>query len=886
MAKNDDVLGRSMFAENAATSSPLIPPIMGGMTAEGTGITSGLNPEEAMSQIAAGVEQVNQGIDMAEDYEGIMNVIRGDQLSMADRRKELESYVGSVDASKTPESVITLLQPTFQSMDLAEAQAQSQDNQMAMGQPNMAMGQPNMAMGQPNNMGGGITDLPLLEADSTNTAVNIQPSNQNEAMARMAMGEQPIRAYTGAAVNISDNNFATPVPINIPFQGDYTEGPVGLQTRPDLTNVNEDVENFWKMYSQRVEGFKPDIDEALEKRMNLAQPFLTPQKTTEQYRTELQNLLGQGDSDAAATNAYLELMKYGANVANSPGNLLQALTTPAPEFAEGLQTIAANKAAQDRQIAIGAYEAEQGDIKAQRSEKLGLLNQVINETMSTERDLLSNMLAINMKSVDAGITLAQDEQKLVNAAILETFESNMTFAGKSSETWGKTLADGTMDLKAVRYDAEGPYYIQNGAKVRPEGYQPIDAATLSAISQSGGIDKTGSKPKSILIPNPNKLGGYEQVDGVWYPAVGKAFYKRFNPNTGVYEDAEMPPGSIIGKMDDVMTIKQTDDGITKISWKLGPLQGKTTLSAMKLIDEREFLPMNDANGNVVDSDIPNPDFGKEIVINRGPNQHLLKPAKFNKEGRLVDGMEFVRPGTSEIRSDKPFEALDKSIRTDITQKIIHQTRAVESLEALLFAANEGHLSGVRTQLGQFTTGLQTWNAMSSANDFWENGAEFLDTTRAQQYLKLARKDLQMAMALSTRFNQQEQNIIAGFLEGNIKDPGKFKEEIQVLYYKMRNRLEANSAIAENRQPMRLEMPPRGTNKDPWRIDERPSRSYLQRMTNTGGKETLVGQHWEASGLYMYDTFAGMNAFPAAKLQEFADNPNKMFSGKFTEEMIK
>ena len=137
MAKNDDVLGRSMFAENAATSSPLIPPIMGGMTAEGTGITSGLNPEEAMSQIAAGVEQVNQGIDMAEDYEGIMNVIRGDQLSMADRRKELESYVGSADASKTPESVITLLQPTFQSMDLAEAQAQSQDNQMAMGQPNI-----------------------------------------------------------------------------------------------------------------------------------------------------------------------------------------------------------------------------------------------------------------------------------------------------------------------------------------------------------------------------------------------------------------------------------------------------------------------------------------------------------------------------------------------------------------------------------------------------------------------------------------------------------------------------------------------------------------------------------------------------------------------------
>ena len=118
MATNDDVLGRSMFAENSANSSPLIPPIMGG--AEGTGITSGLEPEQAMNQIAMGVEKVNSGIDMAEDYEGIMNVIRGDNLSMGDRRKELETYVGPTDAKKTPESVITLLQPTLQSMALAE----------------------------------------------------------------------------------------------------------------------------------------------------------------------------------------------------------------------------------------------------------------------------------------------------------------------------------------------------------------------------------------------------------------------------------------------------------------------------------------------------------------------------------------------------------------------------------------------------------------------------------------------------------------------------------------------------------------------------------------------------------------------------------------------
>ncbi len=875
MAKNDDVLGRSMFAENAATSSPLIPPIMGGMTAEGTGITSGLNPEEAMSQIAAGVEQVNQGIDMAEDYEGIMNVIRGDQLSMADRRKELESYVGSADASKTPESVITLLQPTFQSMDLAEAQAQSQDNQMAMGQPNMGMGQPNME--QPN-MGGGITALPLLQADSTNTAVNIQPSNQNEAMARMAMGEQPIRAYTGAAVNISDNNFTKPATINIPTQGTYSQGPEGLMTTPDYSTVQADSDAFFDIFNKRIQDYKPNIDDSFKKRMELAKPYLTPEKTTEQYRTELQNLLGQGDSDANATAAYLELMKYGANVANSPGNLLQALTTPAPEFAEGLQDIAANKAAQDRQIAIGAYEAEQGDIKTRRDEELGVLNQVINENVSIERDLLSNLLSINSETVRLGMDQAKLRMVNFNNAIVETWESNMTFAGKPSETWGKTLPDGTMDLKSVRYDEDGPYFIVGSEKIRADDYMPVDAATLSALSQKGGFDKSGSKPKSILIPNSTKLGGYEQVRGVWYPTIGKAFYKKLNENTGVYEDAEMPPGSLIGTMNDAMNITTTDDGITKISWKLGPLQGKTTLSKMRLIDEREFIPKKDEDGNLIPGTEKNENFGKTLEVDRGVNENMLEEAVFNQDGRLVSGMEYVMKGTAPAVD--AFETLGKSTRIAINERIINTTKAVDGLEKLMFLANKGHLSGVLTQLGQFTTGLQKWNAMSSGNDFWRNGFEYLKTTEAQQLLNLVRKDLQMAAALSTRFNQKEQDIIAGWLEGGFKNPESMQKEIGVLYYKLRNDLDQSVALAENRAPMILLRPPEGTNDDPWKLDDRRDRSYTQRITNTGGKDALTDQHWSASGFYLYETYKNTNIIPPKILKKYQDNPDEIFKGKF------
>jgi len=82
--------------------------------AEGLGITSGLG------EVAGQMDAVNKGIDSAESPEGIMNVLRGDNQSVEERRTELASYVGKPDAKQTPESVLTLLQPTFAILDMAE----------------------------------------------------------------------------------------------------------------------------------------------------------------------------------------------------------------------------------------------------------------------------------------------------------------------------------------------------------------------------------------------------------------------------------------------------------------------------------------------------------------------------------------------------------------------------------------------------------------------------------------------------------------------------------------------------------------------------------------------------------------------------------------------
>ena len=62
-------------------------------------------------------------IDQAKDYAGLMNLIRGNEASVEDRREELSQIVGRTDAMETPESVLTLVQPTLAQFEQS-AQAQ------------------------------------------------------------------------------------------------------------------------------------------------------------------------------------------------------------------------------------------------------------------------------------------------------------------------------------------------------------------------------------------------------------------------------------------------------------------------------------------------------------------------------------------------------------------------------------------------------------------------------------------------------------------------------------------------------------------------------------------------------------------------------------------
>jgi hypothetical protein len=107
---NRDVMGRQMFANGG----PAMPqPEMGMDQMAMMAQEQGVDPAQLQGALEMAQGQMQQ-IDNAENYEQVINGIRGDQQPLEARYAELTSVVGQEDSQATPESVLTLLQPVMQ----------------------------------------------------------------------------------------------------------------------------------------------------------------------------------------------------------------------------------------------------------------------------------------------------------------------------------------------------------------------------------------------------------------------------------------------------------------------------------------------------------------------------------------------------------------------------------------------------------------------------------------------------------------------------------------------------------------------------------------------------------------------------------------------------
>ena len=128
---NRGVLSRQMFAKGGAAFPDLnndgettqADILMGrGVEFKQEGGIAGMMPPPAaeqldpqvVDQMLTAASQTTGDLEGAQDYEQMMNMVRGDDASMGERREELAGVVGPEDAMQTPESVLALVQPVMQ----------------------------------------------------------------------------------------------------------------------------------------------------------------------------------------------------------------------------------------------------------------------------------------------------------------------------------------------------------------------------------------------------------------------------------------------------------------------------------------------------------------------------------------------------------------------------------------------------------------------------------------------------------------------------------------------------------------------------------------------------------------------------------------------------
>ena len=174
---NRGVLSRQMFAKGGAAFPDLTGP--GGGPPDGKitqadilmgrgvefkqegGIAGMMQPPapeqldpQAVEQMMMAASQTTGDLEGAQDYEQMMNMVRGDDASVGERREELAGVVGPEDAMQTPESVLALVQPVMQiaAVDQGIGELAQQEMQQPMQGPMAGGIMENVAPPQP--MGG------------------------------------------------------------------------------------------------------------------------------------------------------------------------------------------------------------------------------------------------------------------------------------------------------------------------------------------------------------------------------------------------------------------------------------------------------------------------------------------------------------------------------------------------------------------------------------------------------------------------------------------------------------------------------------------------------------------------------------------------------------
>jgi len=218
----------------------------------------GVDPQQ-LEGLLANAQQEVEDLDQAEDFETVMNTIRGDEATVEERYEELAGVVGEEDARQTPESVLTLVQPAMvmgavdQGIGGLAQQEMMEPVQGAMAQgimSNVAPPPPQPAAPMPPGGMGGPPPVNFKEG-------GLVRRGDNQPVKMMRAGGDPFAGVEGRLGELARERMAV-------REGLIGDPSARIQQQEDLTKSQMlfDIANTALAFAAPMEGERPGASAA------------------------------------------------------------------------------------------------------------------------------------------------------------------------------------------------------------------------------------------------------------------------------------------------------------------------------------------------------------------------------------------------------------------------------------------------------------------------------------------------------------------------------------------------------------------------------------------------------------------------------------------------
>lgn len=574
------------------------------------------------------------------------------------------------------------------------------------------------------------------------------------------------------------------------------------------------------------------MDEYKDYQRNLA--GILPQRNLEAEIAKRKALFAEDDT--SGFDKYAALMSYGAQVATTPGGILQALAKPLPNFAGSLSNIANKRADASRLMKREAIQ----DVEQSESQRRGAmasgLHSAYQNFQALNRQRESQQFQANQAQEDRDWRTQQraderdyDRTKTPPQTFIDTAQPDKLLPGYLSEN-GWVGADGNpLPKTAVPADPATVKFLSpktssenamKGSLFEKEdgtqffgvqvGTQVIDTATqkpvIGKVTPVADPDK-GISATPMTIFDKNDPTGLRTVPA--YEKNGRFYYRE----GGVEKEVDAAT-SLPGQAKDYTVTETNTDkrGGTRTIVREGPNKGTVIHQFTDGTTEITGKPVEEVSKQAQENmKVYPPDVRKQLTVGQ--------ISKDGPEGPFV--------------SIKPPSAVGG--RAQMSPDEIEQSKTnIKEAENLVNSSEE-----VIRSIGGGAVGMWPTAKSIIGNATGSVGSDFLvdPKNEASRFaLKKWARDVQRVIANNPRFSEGERKLIediAGHPEAFFRSPEMSMSLVREITRMTMNDMEQERARIEGRAPMYVDRIPMGTENDPFNAADTRHMEYIQGLRKSG-----------------------------------------------------